>query len=45
MPGTHAPYPPEFRRQRVELVRSYGRYRRVSRARMPHPARVSVRGD
>ena len=22
MPGTHAPYPPEFRRQMVELVRS-----------------------
>ena len=22
MPRTHAPYPPEFRRQRVELVRS-----------------------
>ena len=22
MPGTHPPYPPEFRRQMVELVRS-----------------------
>ena len=22
MPGTHAPYPPEFRRQIVDLVRS-----------------------
>ena len=22
MPGTHAPYPPEFRRQMVELVRA-----------------------
>lgn len=22
MPGSHAPYPPEFRRQMVELVRS-----------------------